>query len=55
MHRTTDQDLLLLNAPGVIIEVDVRTAEDLGAFEEDALSEEEAFASADAEDLAGTR
>ena len=41
--------LLDLNRPGIVIEVDRRTAEDLGAFEEDALSEAEALACADTE------
>jgi hypothetical protein len=39
--------LLDLNRPGIVIEVDRRTAEELGAFEEDALGEDEALASAD--------
>ena len=47
MPRTTDQDLLSLNDPGTVIEIDPRTAEDLGAFEEQALTEAEALASAD--------
>ncbi len=46
--------LLDLNRPGIVIEVDRRTAEDLGAFEEDALGEEDALASADSEDREGT-
>jgi hypothetical protein len=46
--------LLDLNRPGIVIEVDRRTAEALGAFEEDALGEEDALASADSEDRAGT-
>ncbi len=54
MPDTTETKLLELNHPGIVIEVDSRTAEDLGAFEEDALSEEEALASADTEDRAGT-
>ena len=41
----TDPEILRLNTPGVVIEVNRRTAEDLGAFEEDALSEAEALAS----------
>jgi len=45
--------LLELNRPGIVIEVDPGTAADLGAFEEDALTEEEALASADTEDCAG--
>ena len=40
-------ETLKLNRPGVVIEVDARTAEALGAFEEDALDEAEALASAD--------
>jgi hypothetical protein len=45
MADTTDPQILKLNRPGVVIEVDPRTAEVLGAFEEDALSEAEALAS----------
>jgi hypothetical protein len=45
MRQPTDPDILKLNQPGVLIEVDRRTAEDLGAFEEDALEEAEALAS----------
>ena len=41
----TDPQILRLNTPGVVIEVDRRTAEELGAFAEDALSEAEALAS----------
>ena len=44
-NEKTDPQILRLNTPGVVIEVDRRTAEDLGAFEEDALSEAEALAS----------
>jgi hypothetical protein len=55
MPVTLEAQLLALNRPGIVIEVDARTAEELGAFEEDALSEEEALACADTEDLAGTR
>ena len=47
MSDPTDSDILKLNQPGVVIEVDRRTAEDLGAFEEDALDETEALASAE--------
>ena len=47
MSEPTDPDILKLNQPGVVIEVDRRTAEDLGAFEEDALDEAEALASAE--------
>ena len=43
-HQQTDQEILRLNTPGVMIEVDRRTAEALGAFAEDALSEAEALA-----------
>ena len=46
--------LLDLNRPGIVIEVDRRTAEDLGAFEEDALGEAEALACADIEQGEGT-
>ena len=46
--------LLELNRPGIVIEVDSGTAVDLGAFEEDALTEEEDLASADPENRAGT-
>ena len=44
-NEKTDPQILRLNTPGVVIEVDRRTAEELGAFEEDALSEAEALAS----------
>lgn len=47
MTDPNDQQILKLNQPGVVIEVDRRTAEDLGAFEEDALDEAEALASAE--------
>lgn len=47
MTRTTDQDLLSLNTPGTRIELDARTAEELGAFEEQALTEADALESAD--------
>ncbi|NCA72658.1 MAG: conjugal transfer protein TraD [Sphingobacteriia bacterium] len=47
MTQPTDPDILKLNEPGVVIEVDRLTAEDLGAFEEDALDEAEALASAE--------
>ena len=43
-NQKTDPQILLLNTPGVVIEVDRRTAEALGAFAEDALSEAEALA-----------
>lgn len=47
MADPIDTQILKLDQPGVVIEVDRRTAEDLGAFEEDALDETEAFASAE--------
>jgi hypothetical protein len=47
MPRTTDQDLLALTTPGTVLEIDPHTAADLGAFEEPALTEAEALASAD--------
>lgn len=47
MPGTTDDDLLSLNNPGTVIEIDPRTAEDLGAFEEQALTEADALASTD--------
>ena len=43
-NEKTDPQILRLNTPGVVIEVDRRTAEALGAFAEDALSEAEALA-----------
>ena len=43
-NQKTDPQILRLNTPGVVIEVDRRTAEDLGAFAEDALSEADALA-----------
>jgi hypothetical protein len=46
MEHETDRAIEGLNTPGVVVEVDRRTAEDLGAFEEDALSEAEALESA---------
>ena len=45
MANETDQAIERLNTPGVVLEVDPKTAEELGAFEEDALSEEEALES----------
>ncbi len=55
-NHKTDQQILRLNTPGVVIEVDRRTAEELGAFEEDALSEAEALASgADNEEREGAQ
>jgi hypothetical protein len=50
MTDSTDLRLLGLNRPGLVIEVDPSTAEDLGAFEEDALDEAAALASADTDD-----
>jgi hypothetical protein len=47
MADPIDIQILKLNQPGVVIEVDPRTAEDLGAFEEDAIDEAEALASAE--------
>ena len=47
MPRTTNQDLLALTTPGTVLEIDPRAAEDLGAFEEPALTEAEALASCD--------
>jgi hypothetical protein len=47
MTNPIDTQILDLNRPGVVIEVDARTAEALGAFEEDALDEADALASAD--------
>ena len=38
MPDITETKLLELNHPGIVIEVDPRTASDLGAFEEDALT-----------------
>ena len=39
MTNPIDTQILDLNRPGVVVEVDARTAEALGAFEEDALDE----------------
>lgn len=55
MTDTDEARLLELNRPGVVIDVDRRTAEELGAFEEDALSEAEALATADTDDEQGVR
>ena len=44
MTNITDEELEKLNTPGLVVEVDRDTARDLGAFEEDALSEEDALA-----------
>lgn len=46
MTQADDQAILRLNAPGIVIELDRRTADELGAFAEDALDEAEALASA---------
>jgi len=46
MADQTDKDFERLNEPGVVVEVDKKMAEELGAFEEDALNEEEALESA---------
>ena len=55
-NEKTDPQILRLNTPGVVIEVDRRTAEALGAFAEDALSEAEALASGvDYDDPEGAR
>ncbi len=47
MTQTDDQAILRLNVPGSVIDLDRRTADELGAFAEDALDEAEALASAD--------
>ena len=47
MTDPSDRQILELDQPGVVIEVDRRTAEDLGAFAEDALDEAAALASAE--------
>ena len=44
MANITDQALEKLNTPGRVVEVDQKTAAELGAFEEDALREDEALA-----------
>jgi hypothetical protein len=46
--KTDDSELLKLNQPGVAVEVDPKTAAELGAVEEDALTEAEARESAEA-------
>ena len=43
MTNEIDEAMERLNTPGVVVEVDKKTADDLGAFEEDALSEEDAL------------
>ena len=47
MTQADDQEILRLNEPGSVIELDRRTADELGAFAEDALDEAEALASAE--------
>jgi hypothetical protein len=49
MTQTDDQSILRLNEPGIVIELDRRTADALGAFVEDALDEDEALASTETE------
>lgn len=44
------RDLDLLGVPGVVVSVDPETAEEMGAFEEDALSAEDAIAASTEED-----
>ncbi|RYV04114.1 hypothetical protein SOPP22_01565 [Shewanella sp. OPT22] len=43
LHHKLDEKLFALNIPGTVIEVTPAEAEELGAFEEDALSEDEAM------------
>ena len=43
LNTNLDEKLLALNIPGNVIEVTTAEADELGAFEEDALSEEEAI------------
>ena len=47
MTQADDHQILRLNDPGIVIELDRRTADELGAFVEDALDEAEALASAE--------
>jgi hypothetical protein len=47
MTQADDMKILELNQPGIGIEVDPRTDEGLGAFEEDAHDEADALASAE--------
>ena len=42
-----DDKLFVLNIPGKVIEVTAAEAEELGAFEEDALTEDEALQASD--------
>ena len=42
LNTNLDEKLFALNIPGKIIEVTAAEADELGAFEEDALSEDEA-------------
>ena len=51
LRRIKDKDMMKydiqkLNRPGVVIDVDPKEASELGAFEETALSEEDALESA---------
>ncbi|MBM7072438.1 conjugal transfer protein TraD [Shewanella sp. 202IG2-18] len=43
LHHKLDDKLFALNIPGNVIEVTPTEAEELGAFEEDALTEDEAL------------
>ena len=54
MANITEQELENLNTPGRVVEVDKKSAEELGAFEEDALSEEDALAATEHNTPAGT-
>lgn len=54
MANSTDRALEKLNTPGLVVEVDKKTAEELGAFEEDALSEDQAMAATEHNAPAGT-
>jgi hypothetical protein len=54
MANITAEELEQLNTPGLVVEVDKRTAEELGAIEEDALSEEDALAATEETSPAGT-
>lgn len=54
MTNINDKELLELNTLGRVVEVDKKTADDLGAFEEDALSEEDALAATEESLPAGT-
>jgi hypothetical protein len=46
-NRIDPAELIKLNTPGVMIEMDWETAEKMGAFVEDALSEQDALESND--------